>query len=106
MVEDIVDDIIEGSAGIIAVGSGANVRLLLGELIGVLVCTADVVVGRGVVDGIDDSVKLVVKPSVEGIFDDVDSAVVEEIGLVIFSVVVVVRIEVDCVLVVVLLVEN
>ena len=104
MVEDIVDDI-EGSAGIIAVGSGANVRLLLDELVDILACTADVVVGRGLVDGIDDSVELVVKTSVEGIFGDVDPAVVEEIRLVNFSVVVV-RIEVDSVLVVVLLVEN
>lgn len=56
-------------------------------------------------DGIDDSVELVVKTSVEGIFGDVDPAVVEEIRLVNFSVVVVVRIEMDSVLVVVLLVE-
>jgi len=104
VVGDIVHDI-EGSAGIIAVGSVTNVRLLLGELADMLVCTADVVVGRGVVDGIDDSVELVVKPSVEGIFDDVDSSVVEEIGLAIFSVDVVVRIEVDAVLIVVLVVD-
>ncbi len=40
MVGDIVHDI-EGSAGIIAVGSVTNVRLLLGELADMLVCTAD-----------------------------------------------------------------